>query len=200
MTDRFLPNSRLRHVMLGIEQTMGLNGLNVILRRAGQDRFVGHLPPDNREPGMTPFEYSALNQAIEEYYGRSARAMFLRIGRAAYQEQRKAAGLGGTIAALLSIPLSPQARVRRSLKRLAARLAEPDGRCQVYLDDQRLVFVDETGDACVNRPHEAPNCWLHLGLIQEAVHSAGGIEIDVTETTCIAKGDPACRFEIGESR
>lgn len=200
MTDRYLPNSRVRQVMRGIEQTMGANGLTVILRRARLDRFIGNLPPDNREPGIAAPEYSALNQALEEYYGRSARAMFLRIGRAAYQEQLRTAGLRGKIASLLSRPLPPQARVRQSLQRLAARFAEPDGHCQVYLDDRRLVFVDETGDACLNRSRETPICWLHLGLIQEAVHTAGGVETDVTEVTCIAKGDPACRFEIGESR
>lgn len=194
---RLLPNSRVRHTLRGIGATMGTNGLTTILRRAGLERYVGDLPPNDDEPVLTAAEYSALIQAIEDYYGRSARGMLQRIGRAAYVAEAQGAGLSERATMWLAKILPQRARVRQRLSRLAARLAAPNGEAKVYLGDRKFVLVDSTGDACVNRPHETPNCWLTVGQIQEAVFTAAGREADVTEVACIAKGDPACRFEIG---
>jgi hypothetical protein len=47
---------------------------------------------------------------------------------------------------------------------------------------------------------DTPICYLYLGSLGEAVKWATGKEHDLVETHCMAKGDPYCRFEIGEAR
>jgi predicted hydrocarbon binding protein len=41
---------------------------------------------------------------------------------------------------------------------------------------------------------------LYAGSIAEAVQWATGKEFEIVETHCCAKGDPYCRFEVGEAR
>ena len=63
-----------------------------------------------------------------------------------------------------------------------------------------LAYVDATCGVCHNRQSDRPICYLYLGTIGEAVQWATGQEYEITETHCTAKGDPYCRFEVGEAR
>jgi predicted hydrocarbon binding protein len=50
----------------------------------------------------------------------------------------------------------------------------------------------------MGRHSDQPICHLYVGSIAEAVRWATGEEHEITETHCIARGDPYCRFEVGE--
>lgn len=197
--ERLIPNLRARRVLLAIQEVMGVNGLNIILRRARLERYINRLPPANREGGMRAAEFAALSQSVEEYYGTGARGMLNRIGREVFaqsmQENKVAAAVEGVIGRVLPAQL----RLRQALNRLAADLSAPDSKISVHLDDRRLVVAADAGDAAVGRTSSAPVCHLMVGEIQAAAYQATGREFDVVETSCRAKGDAACRFEIGES-
>ena len=58
------------HVTLkAIEEIVGRNGLDAILRMAGLDELVDNFPPKNREKVFDFSNYSAINHAIREIYG-----------------------------------------------------------------------------------------------------------------------------------
>jgi predicted hydrocarbon binding protein len=82
---------------------------------------------------------------------------------------------------------------------LARQMAEPGGQVTVHHDDRRLTLVDHEADACYGRARESEICWESLGEIQAALVWATGRHYDVTETACRAKGEPACRFEVGQA-
>ena len=44
---RVLPNSRLRRLMLAIQEVMGPGGLAAVLRQADLPQYAGALPPNN---------------------------------------------------------------------------------------------------------------------------------------------------------
>jgi predicted hydrocarbon binding protein len=195
--DRTLTNARARRVMLAIQDVMGQSGLITILRQAGLQRFASALPPANAEPGLRAAEYATLLQAIENYYGRGARGTLMRVGYAAFarlvRDQPVRSGLYRALFRLL-----PMATRRwQVLQWLARELAGPGGNVTVHRDDQRINVVDHTSDATAGRQRDQEMCWETVGEIQEALKWGTGQEYEVTELACRAKGDAACRFEVG---
>jgi predicted hydrocarbon binding protein len=71
------------------------------------------------------------------------------------------------------------------------------GRMRIHQDDHNLTLVDQESLATTGRARDCEICWVTLGEIQEALKWGTGREYDVTELSCKAKGEPACRFEIG---
>ena len=197
--DRRLPNARVRAVMLAIKEEMGNTGLNLVLRASRLERFSGNLPPDDHQLVVLASEFSALRQAIENYFGRGSRGSLTRIGREAFQQTLKSRPVQARLNRFLLRFLPPDARNLRVLNQLAAVLGEPGGNVTVHLDDRRFLLVDTTSDATFGQTTETEVCWLTVGQIQEALYWATGQEHDVTEVACKAKGSPACRFEISEA-
>jgi predicted hydrocarbon binding protein len=81
--------------------------------------------------------------------------------------------------------------LKKSNPQVDARLDERDG---------KLAYIESTCAICHSRHSETPICYLYAGSIGEAVQWATGKEHQITETHCLAKGDPYCRFEVGEAR
>lgn len=196
---RALPNARVRRFLLAIQEVMGRSGLITILRQAGLQRYAGALPPGNREPGMTAAEYAAMMQAIENYYGRGARGTLIRIGHCAFEELVKSRKLQATLYQLGFRLMPLPTRKLAALRWLARDLAAPGGQVTVHLDDRRLVFVDHESDATHGRTRDIEICWVTLGEIQAALKWCTGSEHDVVETSCQARGDLVCRFDVGEA-
>ena len=196
---RALPNSRLRRFMLAIQEVMGLSGLMTILRQAGLQRYGATLPPNNQDSQLRAAEYAAIIQAIENYYGRGARGTLNRIGHASFHKLVQSQKFQAQVYQLMFRMLPLQSRKMLTLGWLARELSAPDGLVTVHLDDRHIAFVDQQSDATFGRTRETEICWVTLGEIQEALKWCTGLEHDVSEMSCRAKGDPACRFDIGEA-
>lgn len=184
--------------MLAIQDVMGLSGLTTILRQAGLQRYANALPPANHEPGLRTTEYATLMQAIENYYGRGARGTLMRIGYASFLRLVKGKPVKAAAFRVLFRLLPMQLRRMQVLRWLAGELAGPGGRVTVHLDDQRINVVDHTSDATTGRHRDQEICWETVGQIKEALKWGTGLEYEVTEMACRAKGDAACRFEVGD--
>jgi predicted hydrocarbon binding protein len=195
---RALSNARVRRLMLAIQDVMGQSGLAAVLRQAGLQRFAGALPPANGEPGLHAAEYASMLQAIENYYGRGARGTLLRVGYASFNRLVASRRLLSAAYRLIFRILPPQNRQIISLRWLARELAGRRGRVTVNREDRHIRLVDHESDATVGRHRDTEICWETLGEIQEALKWSTGLEYDVNEISCKAKGDPACRFEVGE--
>jgi predicted hydrocarbon binding protein len=184
--------------MLAIQDVVGQSGLATILRQAGLQRHTNELPPDNGEPGLRAAEYASLMQAVENYYGRGARGTLTRVGYASFNrlvaDRRLTAGLYRLLYKVLPL----QVRQLMTLRWLARELGGRGGRVTVHRDDQSINLVDQESDATFGRRRDGAICWVTVGEIQEALKWGTGLEYDVAEMSCKAKGDPACRFEIGE--
>jgi predicted hydrocarbon binding protein len=195
---RAMPNRRVRRLMLAIQDVMGQSGLAAVLRQAGLPRYAGGLPPDNDAPGLRAAEYASLLQAVENYYGHGARGTLTRVGYASFNRLVADKRLTASLFQLFFNVLPMQARQLVTLRWLAGELAGQGGRATVHRDDQYINLVDHESDATVGRHRDIEICWVTVGEIQEALKWGTGLEYDVTELSCKAKGDPACRFEIGE--
>lgn len=194
-------NALLLQAIRGIEEVMGANGLNAMLRASGLERFVDAPPPNNLEADVLVREYARLNEAIETFTGRAGKGMLRRIGRASFrwaaQEQQATMGLAG-----IALKVLPH-RLRKKAILLAIRkgLTDTIDYAQVHVGEEEntLIYTDYTCTICHQRHGDEAVCHLYVGTLGEAMSFATGRDFDdfiIEETHCKAKGDGFCRFTI----
>jgi len=198
--DAVIVNALVRQALVSAQEVMGENGLNVVLRTSGLERFIGNFPPDALNPAIKTSDYARLNEAIEEFYGRGGRGMLLRIGKASFQyavrEQATLLGLAGTALKLLPT----KQRIKFILNAMVGALKKSNAQVEAWLEevDDTFAYCDATCAICHDRKSTDAICHLYIGSIGEAVLWATGQEFEIIETLCTAKGDPHCRFEVRE--
>jgi len=198
--DLVIVNALMRQALVAIEEVMGKNGLNTVLRTANLSRYIDSLPPDDLNPAVKASDYARLNEAIEAFYGRGGRGILRRVGKASFQygvkEQAALMGLAG--AALKLLPRKQQ--IRFVLNGMANALKKSNAQVQIEVEDAggTIAYVARTCSVCYGRHSDKPVCHLYVGSVSEAVQWATGQPYDVQETHCLAKGDSYCRFEVTE--
>jgi len=198
--DAFIVNALVRQALVAAQEVMGENGLNVVLRTTGLERFIGNFPPDNLEPGIPASQYGRFNEAIEEFYGRGGRGILKRIGKASFQyginEQPALMGLAGI--ALKALP--QKQRIKFVLNSVADALKKSNPEVEAWAGekDGKMIYVERTCAICNGRTSDKPICHLYVGSLSDAIKWATGVDFDVRETACIAMGDDYCQFEVGD--
>lgn len=200
--DAVIVNALVRQALVAAQEVMGENGLNAVLRTSGLERFIGNFPPENLDPAIQASQYARFNAAIEEFYGRGGRGMLKRIGKASfeYAVREQAALLGIAGVALKLLP--ERQRIKFILNSMAGALKKTNPQVEAWVDDsgERVAYLESTCGICQGRTSETPVCHLYIGSIGEAVRWATGREHNIIETHCLAKGDPYCRFEVGDAK
>jgi predicted hydrocarbon binding protein len=198
--DAVIINALVRQAFMSAQEVMGENGLTAVLRSVGLERFIGNFPPNDTNPGIKTTEYARFNEAIESFYGRAGKGMLRRIGKASFQygvrEQGALMGVAG--AALKLMPA--KSRIKFVLNGMVSALKKTNPQVDAWVeeDGDRIAYCESTCGICMGRHSDQPICHLYVGSVGEAVRWATDQEYEVIETHCIAKGDPFCRFEVGE--
>jgi hypothetical protein len=193
-------NGLVRQALMSAQEVMGENGLNAVLHSVGLDRYIGNFPPNDTNPGIKTVEYAKLNEAIEAFYGRGGKGMLRRVGRASFQygvrEQGALMGVAGVALKLMA----QKQRIKFVLNGMVDALKKTNPQVDAWVDEsgERIAYCESTCAICLGRHSEQPVCHLYVGSVAEAVRWATDQDYEVTETHCIAKGDPYCRFEVGE--
>ena len=196
--DAVIVNALVRQALMSVQEVMGENGLNTVLRTSGLERYIGSLPPDDLDPAIQTSDYARLNAAIEEFYGRGGRGMLQRVGRASFQyavrEQAALLGIAGMGLKLLPI----KQRIKFILKAMVNALKKSNPQVEAWVEDANdvLAYCDASCAICHGRTSAESICHLYIGSIGEAVRWVTGQEYEIVETNCTAKGDPHCRFEV----
>jgi len=197
--DTAVVNTIMRQALVSSEEVMGSNGLSAVLRSSGLARFVDNLPPNDLEPAIKSSEYAGLVRAIEGFYGRASKGMLRRIGKASFQygvrEQAALLGIAGVAVKLLP----EKQRIKFILNGVANALKKTNPDVQAWVDerDDHIAYIEKTCSVCWGCQSDQPVCHLYVGTVSEAVLWATGVEHEVIETHCLAKGDEYCRFEVG---
>ncbi len=200
--DSVIVNGIVRQALVSAEEVMGVNGLHAVLRASGLDRYIGNLPPNDVNPAIQTSDYARLIQAIEEFYGRGSKGILRRIGRASFQYgMREQAALLGVAGVALKL-LPEKQRIKFILNGMANALKKSNPEVDAWVEEpgDSLAYIERTCAICWGRQSEQPICSLYIGSIGEAVHWAAGVEHEIIETHCLAKGDEYCRFEVGAAK
>lgn len=194
-------NALFWQMLQGVEEVLGNNGLNAVLRSSGLERYVENPPDNNLESNVLAREYARLNEAIEQFTGRAGKGMLQRIGRASFRWgiKEQAALMGLANIALKALP--QRLRKRAILLGLRKGLMDLVEFGQVDVQDKGgvMVYADYACTICHTRHSEDAICHLYVGTLGEAMAYATGKdfrEFEIIETHCRARGDDCCRFEI----
>ncbi len=198
----YYPNRMGRIILHSMEEVMGRNGVNALLKLASQNSLIENYPPDDTKPGFSFSTVGALGGTLEQAYGpHGGRGLALRIGRACFNNgvRQYSSQMGITETAFRLLPLSAK------LSAGAGALAElfntiTDQRVRIEENGKRLLWHIERCPLCWGRHAHEPVCHLAVGLLQEALYwLSGGKIFNVEEQTCIATGDTSCTIVIDQS-
>jgi predicted hydrocarbon binding protein len=199
MTGYFYPKSMGRIILLAMEEVLGREGLNSILRIGSLTSYIDRYPTASSDKTFPFNSVSKLCESLEINYGpQGGRGTALRVGRACFQYGMREYGraLGFTEMAYRLLPFPT--RLRTGANSFAGLFNKyTDQRVQVEEKEGKLYWSIERCPLCWQRTANEPVCHLAVGLIQESLYwlSSGKI-FDVEEIACIARGDPACTILI----
>ena len=201
-TQYHYPNRMGRIILLSMEEVMGRNGVNALLKLSSLSSLIANYPSDNTEPGFPFSTVSSLTEMLENVYGpHGGRGLALRVGRACFNYGVRQYGtqLGLTEMAFRLLPLPTK------LHAGASALAElfnkfTDQQVRVEEESGKLLWHIERCPLCWERKAFDPVCHLAVGLLQEALYwLSGGKVFSVEEKTCIAAGDKDCTIVIEQA-
>lgn len=113
-----LPNRLARITLFALEDMVGGNELQDLLKLAHLAHLIDNFPPANLERGFDFAEYGSLNLGLEEIYGkRGGRGFALRAGRAIFGEAlSNFSALAGTASrAFRALPLNTKFKMALSV-------------------------------------------------------------------------------------
>ncbi len=98
------------------EEVVGKQGLSIILRENGLERFTDHYPPENLllSKEITSGDYANLCTGVMKFYGRAGKSVVIRIGRISskFATEKQGAVFNVTaMTALKFLPPSPQIKM-----------------------------------------------------------------------------------------
>ncbi len=197
----------MRWALEAAEEVVGKDGLAVVLRQSGLERFIDNYPPDKLEAtGAISFkDYASLNAGLLNFYGRPGKGMVMRVGRISsrkgIEHQSGVFNLATVMAAKL-LPASVQIKMGLSAMMAGLRtIYEKSGQeFKGSIEDRgdKYVFIMETCPVCAGKHSDSHICWLFEATIEEAARQVFGKFFDVVEVECRAKGAPACVFEVSK--
>jgi predicted hydrocarbon binding protein len=198
----YYPNRMGRIILLSMEEVMGRNGVNAILKLASLSTLIENYPSDTTERAFPFSTLSAMTDTLEQAYGpHGGRGLAMRIGRAcfSYGVRQYGVQMGVTETAFRLLPLP--AKVSAGAKAFAQLFNNfTDQRVRVEEEDGKLLWHIERCPLCWERRSSEPVCHLAVGLLQEALYwLSGGKVFNVEEKTCIAAGDETCTIVIDQT-
>lgn len=203
MTDAFYyPNRMGRIILLSMEEVMGRNGVNAVLKLGGQPALIENYPPDTTELAFPFSSVSMLGGTLEQVYGpHGGRGLSLRVGRACfnYGVRQYSMQMGLTEVGFKLLPLP--AKLTAGARALAELFNNfTDQQVRVEEGNKQLLWHIERCPLCWERKTNEAVCHLAVGVLQEALYwLSGGKTFHVEEKTCIAAGDSTCTILIDRS-
>ncbi|WKZ48268.1 MAG: 4-vinyl reductase [Anaerolineales bacterium] len=196
------PNRMGRIILLSMEEVMGRNGVNALLKLASQHSLIENYPSDDTILAFPFSTVGALGGTLEQAYGpRGGRGLAIRIGRACFNQgvRKYSAQMGLAETAFRVLPLPVKLNTgARAFAELFNTFT--DQRVRIEEDGKKLLWHIERCPLCWGRQSHEPVCHLAVGLLQEALYwLSGGKIFNVEEQTCIAMGDKTCSMVIDRS-
>ena len=195
-----VPSFAIRLVCDSVIGNLGPKSLHLLFAQAGLQQYYdgGELPPDDESPSATIDELSAIFTTSFQIFGdKGMKPILLRAGRDMlhyFRTHNKAlAALAGAAFTVLPTDTKIKLVLSRSAKIGEEVLHSPH---RTY-ETPEGYFVEITNSPyCVGLTYDHGVCYFPVGFYGEALRWATGETYVVTETACVAAGDPICRFHI----
>lgn len=197
----YYPNNLTRITLLALEEVMGTNGINALLRLANKPEYIGKLPPDDFNSEFDFADFSMLFGALDEMYGANGSRMFsIRAGMATFSESLKNMGEAVDVNdnEFVSLPVAEKIRVGISIVGITFMRSTNNLPTIRELDD-RFIYSVNPCPVCWGRETADPSCHFFSGLLKGAIQwVTKGIDCDVIQLTARSCGAVSCDFSIAK--
>jgi predicted hydrocarbon binding protein len=190
------------------EEVIGKQGLAIILRENGLERFVDKYPPENLvlSKDITCGDYANLTAGIMKFYGRAGKSVVIRIGRISSRFAIEKQGAVFNVAAITAskfLPLSSQIKALFENMQGGFRKIYKDSGSELHLSIEdrgdKWAYSAENCPLCAGKASDSHICWSWIGTLKESLLWFTGKEFDVEEVECRAMGAHACVWEVNKT-
>jgi len=192
------PAAGMRLLIMAVERVTGEKGVGAMLRSAGLAKYVGNYPPNEIVFNVPYSEYSAFGKAMEDFYGRAAKSMQMRVGQELinYGINEQPRLLGVTATAMKFMPMAM--KMKFSIEKVASRTRELG--IPIGLHDRGDHYEYSVGMCpyCYNR-HTDIGCGAMAGALVATLRWATGKTFPVEEFECRGKGGQACSYRVSKT-
>lgn len=206
VADMRINDAYMRWALDAAEEVVGKQGLAVVLRESGLEKFIDDFPPENLEPpgsGHTFGDYANLNAGLLNFYGRPGKSMVLRIGRLSAQKAlTHQSGLFNVVTLSTAKMLPSATQVKLALSALLGGLKvvnEKFGQeLKASLDDaaDHYVVTLETDFCSAGKQSDQPIGWLFEAAIEESGRQLFDKFFDVVQVQCRSMGHSASVWHV----
>jgi hypothetical protein len=195
----YYPNNLARITLLALEEVMGTNGMNALLRLAKKNEYIGKLPPDNMESGVDFADFSMVIGALDVMYGpNGGRLLAFRAGMATFDESLKNIGEAVDVndTEIVSLPIAEKARVGISLVGITF-MQSTKNLPTIREDDEKFIYSVNNCPICWGRTTVEPSCHFFSGLLNGALKwVTRGVDFQIIQIAAHSCGAKSCDFII----
>ncbi|NDJ53633.1 MAG: 4-vinyl reductase [Chloroflexi bacterium] len=190
----YYPNKWSRVVLTSAEEIMGDKGVTALLNMAGKPELIDNYPPDNMKKEFSFEDFSQLQQAMWDMYGkRGARVFATRAGEQSFKDgvsQFRSVASAAQVAMKVG---TLEGKIKLGLEFFQKFFnTVSDQVVEVKEDDKHWMWIIKRCPICWGRKSDEPVCYLAVGVLQGALGwVAEGKKFRIMPVECIAKGDPA---------
>jgi predicted hydrocarbon binding protein len=208
--DKKMVNAYFRWALMATEEVAGKQGLGIVLRENGLERFIDNYPPEDftASAGGLQRDYAAFCTGLLSFFGRAGRGNLLRIGRRSARltidKQMESMGIGPLLAAARLLPTGMKLKAGLetniiALKKIYKDVAGIDWHAHIEDRGDKLAYVIEDCPLCIDHEADITICTMWTGLLSEIILWFLEKEHDVQEVECRAQGAKACVWEISKT-
>ena len=204
----YLVDAYMRWALLAAEEVVGKQGLQVLLRDRGLERFIDNYPPELLKVSgtITLGDYAQLCAGLLTFFGRAGKSMVIRSGRLtskyAIEKQSAVYNVAAKTAARF-MPSGLQVKlVLDSMVNGYNKLYAENGQeLHFSLEDRgnKWAFISVECPLCAGKAADLPMCWGRIGTLKEALFWLTGKDFDIEEVECRALGASACVWEVNKT-
>ena len=190
------------------EEVIGKQGLGIILRENGLERFIDHYPSPNLalSRDISFADYSNLCTGVMKFYGRAGKSVVIRIGRISSKLAIEKQAAVFNVAARTAIKLLPSSSqiktIFENMQNGFRKISREGGSdIQLGIEDwgEKWAYTAETCPLCAGKESDSHICWTWIGTLKETLMWFTGKDFEVEEVECRAMGAPACVWEVNKT-
>jgi len=204
----YLVDAYMRWALLAAEEVVGKQGLHVLLREHGLERFIDNYPPELLKISgtITLGDYAELCAGLLTFFGRAGKSMVIRSGRltskSAIEKQSAVYNVAAKTAAKLMPPATQVKLVLDSMANGYNKLYAENGQeLHFSVEDRgdKWAFISVECPLCAGKESDTAMCWGRIGTLKEGILWLSGKDFNVEEVECRATGAAACVWEISKT-
>jgi hypothetical protein len=195
LSPRFVTNVALHNLISAIKKVTGEPGSTAMLTMAHLDEHAVVTPPADEEPGANYTSFSALSEAMEEFYAHAVVPMQVKVGREMFRQE---VANKGKMAAMKGVPfklMQPDKKLRTIMEELADAHARMG--VEAYFEEHEggYLFALEACPYCFGRLTNA-RCNVTVGFLAQGIEWATGRTLAIEEVTCRGIDEAICAYWI----